>query len=308
MKWSTPAVAFVGLMAASSSFALELTQHFGSVPYRPSGKGYGLLDSRPMAPLTSAIANVTTGQNGISYHGGPLMTSPTNVYLIWYGDWKNYAKTKQVITTFITSLTGSPLYNINTSYTDSKNQSVVNIVQLVAQTSDNYTQGKSLTDYGVTMSVYKALLNGKLPKDKNGVYFVLSSPDVKESSGFGTKYCGWHSYFTLMNVQYKFSFVGNPLKIAPKSCGVKTPSPNGDPGGDAMVSVLYHELSEAVTDPMLNAWYDSLGNENGDKCSWTYGTTYTSQNALYNVTLGGKNWLIQQNWVNAAGGYCALSY
>jgi hypothetical protein len=32
-----------------------------------------------------------------------------------------------------------------------------------------------------------------------------------------------------------------------------------------MVSVMGHELSETVTDPALNAWYDSSGNENADK-------------------------------------------
>jgi hypothetical protein len=29
---------------------------------------------------------------------------------------------------------------------------------------------------------------------------------------------------------------------------------------------------------------------------------------MYNVTLGGKQYLIQQNWVNASGGYCAMHY
>jgi hypothetical protein len=30
--------------------------------------------------------------------------------------------------------------------------------------------------------------------------------------------------------------------------------------------------------------------------------------AKYNVTLGSRNYLIQQNWVNASGGFCAKSY
>ncbi len=30
--------------------------------------------------------------------------------------------------------------------------------------------------------------------------------------------------------------------------------------------------------------------------------------ALYNVTFGSREYLIQRNWVNASGGYCALSY
>ena len=37
-------------------------------------------------------------------------------------------------------------------------------------------------------------------------------------------------------------------------------------------------LEEAVTDPDLNAWYDTRGYENADKCAWTFGATYTVAN------------------------------
>ena len=69
------------------------------------------------------------------------------------------------------------------------------------------------------------------------------------------------------------------------------------------------ELEEAVTDPDLNAWYDNRGMENADKCAWTFGTVQTAGNgSKYNMTLGTMNYLIQRNWVNASGGFCALSY
>jgi len=32
--------------------------------------------------------------------------------------------------------------------------------------------------------------------------------------------------------------------------------------------VTSHEIREAVTDPLGNAWYDSKGNEADDKCVW----------------------------------------
>ena len=76
-----------------------------------------------------------------------------------------------------------------------------------------------------------------------------------------------------------------------------------------MASIIAHELEEATTDPDLNAWYDRRGYENADKCAWTFGTTYTAANgAMANMKLGARDYLIQQNWVNAGGGYCALSY
>lgn len=78
---------------------------------------------------------------------------------------------------------------------------------------------------------------------------------------------------------------------------------------DAMAPVILHELEESTTDPELNAWYDSSGNENADKCQWTFGTEYTVANGSHaNMKLGLRDFLIQRNWVNAGGGYCALSY
>ena len=48
-----------------------------------------------------------------------------------------------------------------------------------------------------------------------------------------------------------------------------------------MASIIAHELEEAATDPDLNAWYDSRGDENADKCAWTFGTTYTAANGAH---------------------------
>ena len=76
-----------------------------------------------------------------------------------------------------------------------------------------------------------------------------------------------------------------------------------------MASIIAHELEESVTDPNLNAWYDNAGNENADKCAWTFGATSAASNgSRYNVTLGGHQYLIQQNWVDAASGGCAMKY
>src|SRR5262249_17734567 len=47
--------------------------------------------------------------------------------------------------------------------------------------------------------------------------------------------------------------------------------------------------------------------ENADKCAWTFGTEYhTANGARANMRLGTRDYLIQQNWVNAGAGYCSL--
>src|SRR5207245_8808312 len=94
------------------------------------------------------------------------------------------------------------------------------------------------------------------------------------------------------------------------ACEIQSLGPNGSGGGDGMASVVAHELEESATDPDINAWVNlSTYTENADMCAWTFGATSKAPNgALYNMTLGGSNFMIQRNWVNAAGGYCALSY
>jgi hypothetical protein len=244
---------------------------------------------------------------GISYHGGPVILGTVHAYVIWYGNWNGNTATT-IVTGFLQSIGGSPYFNINSTYYNGSGTHVANSVSYEGSTTDAYSQGTSLSDAQVQTVVANAIAGGKLPKDLNAVYFVLTSADVTASSGFCTQYCGWHTHGTISGSDIKYSFVGNPDRC-PSACEAQTTSPNGNAGADGMVSIIAHELEEAVTDPDLNAWYDTRGYENADKCAWTFGTTSTASNgSKYNVTLGGKQYLIQQNWVNAGSGYCAMSY
>lgn len=245
--------------------------------------------------------------NGITYHGGPVMLGTTHIYYIWYGNWGSNSATT-ILTNLAQHIGGSSYFNINTTYYNGSNVHVSNSVQYTSSTTDNYSRGTALNDAAIQAIVSSAITSGRLPLDTNAVYFVLTSADVNETSGFCTQYCGWHTRGTISATDIKYSFVGNPDRC-PSACAAQTTGPNGNAGADGMASIISHELEEAVTDPDLNAWYDSRGAENADKCAWTFGTTHTAPNgALYNMTLGSMNYLIQRNWVNASGGYCSLTY
>lgn len=273
--------------------------------YEPTGKGWG--EFRAPHQRTAGPVRLGTSANGIGYHGGPVILGTTKVYYIWYGNWSGNTATT-LLPLFAQNLGGSPYYGINTTYYDGAGHTVSNSVALGGQTYDAYSQGAALTDSGVRTVVTNAINSGALPRDRNAVYFVLTSQDVNETSGFCTQYCGWHTHGSIGGQDIKYSFVGNPARC-PSACAAQTTSPNGNAGADAMASIIAHELEEAVTDPDLNAWYDNRGMENADKCAWTFGKTYTTSNgALANMSLGGVNFYIQQNWVNAGGGSCALSY
>ena len=268
----------------------------------PTGKGWG---QRPDSWAAPGKAKPTG--TGINYHGGPVMLGTTNVYYIWYGNWgTNTAKT--ILQDFATNIGGSPYYNINTTYYDGSNRHVSNSVHFAGSTDDNYSQGTALSDAQIKSVVQNKITSGALPLDANAVYFVLTSADVNATSGFCTQYCGWHTHGTINGADIKYSFVGNPDRCL-SSCAAQSVGPNGNAGADGMASIIAHELEEAVSDPDLNAWYDTRGMENADKCAWTFGTTQTASNgAKYNMKLGTRNYLVQRNWVNAGSGSCALAY
>lgn len=284
-----------------------------SAEYRPTGKGWGELADSPGANgHAKGAARPRSGSNGITYHGGPVMTDANgvNVYYIWYGNWSGN-NAASILTDLANGFTGSPYFNINTTYTDGAGQHVVNRVNFLGSTSDSYSQGSALSDANIQTIVKNAIASGTVGPvagDTKAVYFVLTSADVNATSGFCTQYCGWHTSATIGGSPIKYSFVGNPDRC-PSSCAAQTTGPNGNAGADGMASIIAHELEEAASDPQLNAWYDSRGAENADKCAWTFGTESTASNgAKYNMTLSTRNYLIQQNWVNASGGFCAKSY
>jgi hypothetical protein len=253
-------------------------------------------------------AGSTTATTPITNHGGPTLATP-NVYVIWYGNWKQNNNTdtaagQQIIRDFLNAIGGSPYFNINLSY----GSPITGNVHFAGEAVDAYSQGSRLTDQRVASIVSLAISRG-LPKDSTGVYFVLTSSDVSENSGFCSRYCGWHTAGTIASANIKYSFVGNPARCL-NACAAQSVSPNGNAGVDAMISVIAHELEETTTDPNLNAWYDSSGAENADKCAWTFGQNqYQVVNGAWaNMRLGNRDFLIQRNLFHSTSGdFCATS-
>jgi hypothetical protein len=260
----------------------------------------------------------TTPTSPITYHGGQLIRTPT-VYVIWYGNWNqgNGSDTpagQQIVRDFINSIGGSPYFNINTSYS-AGGYTITGGVSNGGETTDAYSKGTRLTDANILTIVNSAITSSHLPYNANGVYFVLTSSDVNERSGFCTKYCGWHTAGTPSAGHVRYSFVGNANRCL-NSCAAQTTSPNSNPGVDGMISVIAHELEEAVTDPdPRSGWADASGAENADKCAWTFGhAQYQVANGSWaNMTLGSRNFLIQRNLYhnlngpNGVGDYCMVN-
>jgi hypothetical protein len=255
---------------------------------------------------------LTTGSTkmvnpGITYNGGPLITTPA-IYYIWYGGWgqkggSDSADGQSILRDFAKRIGGSAHFSLNSAYSMGTGK-ITGQVTFGGETTDLYSRGKTLSDADVQRVVGDALSSKRLPYDPNGVYFVLSSSDVSESSGFCSDYCGWRTSGTLNGKTVRYSFVGNPQGCL-DVCAPQTKGPNGNAGVDAMVSVVAHQLNEAVTDPdPQSSWFDIFGASNADKCAWTFGhNQYHAKNgALANIKLGDRDFLIQRNLQHTAKG------
>jgi hypothetical protein len=108
------------------------------------------------------------------------------------------------------------------------------------------------------------------------------------------QYCAYHGAFTLngqpvvyVNIPY-----GNPNVC--QAVGQTTPN---DAFGDLAANSTSHEMMESATDPLLNAWFDSTGNEIGDICNFNFGTN-TWDSGLANQMWNGWFFEVQQEYDN----------
>ncbi len=137
-----------------------------------------------------------------------------------------------------------------------------------------------------------------------GVYSCDSNYTSTCPSESFRDFCGFHDYFTSA-VQTSAIFAVLP-DVGTGNCGMGlVGTPNGDPLTDAELNVVTHEVSEAVTDPFLDAWYNTTtGLEVADECAWNFGPP--AQDGA-DVSLGPTFRAdVQYIWSNVAGG-CYLS-
>lgn len=259
----------------------------------------------------------------ITYHGGWVVPS-SHIYFIWYGNW-NGDTGSSILPDLINGMNGSAYLNVLTSYTGkifpTSFGPVSTTVSFGGQIWDWYSYGTVL-DEGMT----KDLIQSHLPQfgtDPDGVYILFTSADVDVSgtpnSNSPTGYsrmcyemCGYHNHTFRDNINMLHAVVGDPqrcVNLGAGSCMVQNSlSPNGNPSADGMANIVAHEYAETATDPNADSWFsDADGEEMGDLCAWNFGPTFVTGNgSAANVTLGSRNFLLQELWISTGG--CTLSY
>ncbi len=240
--------------------------------------------------------------NNLNYGGGPVMGGTTNVFAIfWEPTGSVSANYNSLITRYFGDVGGQGLYNINSQYSDSTGAVPTN-TQLAGTFVDTTPYPESpLLDSDIHNEVTNAQNANGWSSGIDNIFFVFTESgqdlcfDSSQSQCASNAFCAYHNFFGSNTIYaampYAASFSCNPGS-----------SPNGD-DADQTINVTSHEQMEAATDPLLNAWTDSSGQEIGDKCAWQFGPL-DGQGG--DVNWNGNDYIVQLEWDNAIGG-CAIT-
>jgi hypothetical protein len=234
-----------------------------------------------------AKARPSSGSPNLVYHNGPVMTQGAYIEPIYWGpSWSNasFVGDKQTgLASFYEGLSNSSYAATNSEYGD-RNGKVNTTVTVAADHVDTST---APNNGNRTSTILAEVCAHASTLVENGYYPVYVDTPRGHSS-----YCAWHSAGTCSNgVTVQFAFFYN--LDGDSGCDPQDSSRLHSQGLAALANVSGHELSEALTDPQLNAWYDTSGEENADKCAWSFGTPLLTFS-------NGSKWKVQGNWSNAA--------
>jgi hypothetical protein len=219
------------------------------------------------------------------WHNGPVMHSTTVVPVFWGSSWSNSSFTGDKITAldyFYSHVGGTPYLHTNSEYYDGSGNVNTSSVSKSGDLTDSTATASGAPSTTQVLNEVAKVTNGHPVAN---AYYPVYSDQRRGNAG----YCAWHSSGTINGIRVQFGFFFTLDGDA--GCDPQAPSNLRSQGASALGNVSGHELSEMLTDPQLNAWYDRQGSENSDKCAWTF-------NGL--VTIGAQQWKIQGNWSNVA--------
>lgn len=284
-------------------------------------------------PFNQERSGRTSAPPQILYHGGKVLGTnglPVPVYVIYYGNLFP-STTQPIIDTFIRGLstgvnviTSTPPFVVNSSYCEASvtncpspgnnSKTISGLLNYVESVNMPPTEGTDINNTGISRILKSALATGVLPVDDTAIYTLITDPTIKVT-GFPNSFCAYHTHSNSIVSGHDIHYALAPEPAAVGACdgnfaNGQTVTPNGDAGADEITDSLMHEFSETVSDPDINAWYTSNGEENGDLCNYNYGTWLSlpqaGNGATYNTLIAGAPYLLQLIWLNKPlPQYCA---
>lgn len=322
----------VGVFAPAAS-AIVVRVDGRLLGYQPlrTGPGAALSGAAPAARPGSSPKAKANAKALLEYHGGPVMSSNTNYAVYWdpAGAPSYPAGYQTGIDRWFEDLAhdSGGLQNTDSvlaQYGDTAGEHAAYLSYFGGELIDTdpypadgcAAAAICLTDDQIRAELTHYVEARSLPVDLRHEYFLLTPPGVEscleaagKSCSAGTKhavYCSYHSYIALSNGTLVYA---NTPYMDGTNCDTGEEHPNGDASDATLGGGLVHEHSESVTDPELNAWYDSKGNEVADKCRTLKVSTEFGEplgqapdGADYNQVIDGDLYWYQQEWSNEAGG------
>lgn len=272
-----------GLLAVAASAALIFSGV--SVAAASPSAGASVRPITHIAPRPHGHVIVPAAAGNLINHGGPVQTAPA-VWIVYWG-WTSDPSGEQTrLNSFLTDVGGSSWLSTVHQYSNAGYTGTL----LHGTWSDSASVPTHPTDSQVQAEAAKAAAHFATGTSDN-VEIVVATPTGHSERGFGTRWCAYHG---AVSSDPSITYTYLPyMTDAGTSCGEN--SVNSGSAGllDGVSIVEGHELAETITDPLLNAWFDSAGSEIGDKCAWI---------SLQNTSMGGGSFPTQPLWSNSAGG------
>lgn len=160
--------------------------------------------------------------------------------------------------------------------------------------TDTATPGNCITDAQIQAEIQKAMTTKGWTGGLTNIFMLYTSSgegscfDSTSTSCAYTQYCAYHSFIPgTPDVIYANMPFGDTTDC--QQPGI--PSPNSNPVADAVTTAASHEISEAMTDPILDAWFTaSSGFEIGDLCAYDYGNSDTGTFNTYDAGKANQSW------------------
>ncbi|MGO8904736.1 MAG: hypothetical protein ACLQMH_03845 [Solirubrobacteraceae bacterium] len=200
------------------------------------------------------------------YHegGGGVQHEP-NVHLILWGSNFNTTtpggEVRAMISELLEGLSDSPYGGIITQYFDSTGR-VSSTAKVTPYTDESVTAPTSVNAAKVEAEVARAIAANKWTSEANAQFMVLTAPGSTYERAFGTEFCAYHGVTSAGAIYSFIPYQGDP----PFSTnGCLNVDQQHNPVHKTSKSAS-HEYAEAATDPRLDTWYSSGGEEVADIC------------------------------------------
>jgi len=283
-------LSILALAAVPATAALSLAS-----PVPISDKHAMPLLTAPSVPERRGYAG-----NNLVYHNGPVQTTPKVYLVLWGWGGSDPSGESPRLQAFVNGVGGSGWANIQTQYSG--------ITNPTGQLKGVWADDASVLQGGVPVVPDLYIANEAIRAANHFGYdanadYIIATPHLHNDAAFGAEYCAWHSDIIDSGRDIAYTDLPYIPDAQAGSCGQNFVNSGAAGNLDGVTIVGGHEYAEAVTDPHLDAWYDSSGAENGDKCAWNA----AGPDHAGNLALSTGTFAVQSLWSNANSG-CRITY